>query len=693
MFSRKEYSSIVLLAVFLFCLGPVFSVQARLDELTVSQSGIVLSDPDYSRQWYLSQIGAPMAWETTTGSPKVIVAVIDTGVDIDHPDLKNNIWVNPGEIAGDGFDNDGNGYIDDVDGWNWVDNDPRPNLNAGFNTDAVNHGTLIAGIIAAQADNGQGIVGISWQSKIMALRAINSFGEGSTDTVAKAIDYAVAGGATVINLSFVSGKDNAALRQAIVRADEKGVLVIAAAGNEPEHQNGDNLDEMKYYPACYEEALTVAATDTLDQRASFSNYGQSCVDLSAPGVGFYGALYYNPTLVFGHFNNQRQFDKYYGGNYDGTSFAAPIAAGAAALIKSARPNLTNRQVYDLLIDNADSIDSLNPDYQGLLGGGRINIARALAALADLTGPNAAASQYFANQSKLLASILGNGQAKIYLLGQDGVINQFLIATESTTDGLFLAGGDIDLDGLDDVIVGAGPGMSPDVRVFDQSGNLKLIFSAYEDSFKGGVGVAVGDVDNDSEPEITVGQAGGGSWVKIFNRFGELETQFLPYGNDFTSGVNLAIGDIDNDRYEEIIVASRDKNQPVKVFSYNGGLKSQFVGYNHNYQGGVNIAAGDINNDGVAEIITAPMSGGGPHIRIFDYTGLLLGQFFAYKDNFYGGVSLAITDIDGDGQTEIVTAPGPTGGPHLRAFDRFGGLKLEYFAFDKEMTKGMRIASN
>lgn len=670
---------------------------AELNHLYKISGGIVLNDPDYSRQWYLPQINAPEAWEKTTGDGKVIIAVIDTGVDIDHPDLINNIWLNEDEVPGDGSDNDGNGFIDDIHGWNFVENnnDSSPNLSAGFNVDGVKHGTIIAGLINAQGNNGQGIAGVSWKSKIMPLRALNSFGEGTSLTAAKAIDYAVNNGADIINLSFTGKNNNETLYQSIKRAYEKGVTVIAAAGNEPGQIKGDNLDEIKVYPACYEEeVLGVAATDPLDQKAYFSNFGKSCIDLTAPGVGIYSTLYQNPTIIFGYFDNQPQFKDYYGGAYDGTSFSSPLVAGAAALIKAIKPNLTNKQIYQVLTANTESTDAVNPNYHGLLGSGRLNVAKAIEGALTLPVTSDSAG-YFSAASRLLVSILDKGDPYVYLLNQQGAItNQFLTATEKTADGFFLTSGDIDLDGVDDIIVGSGKGMSPYVRIFDQAGNLKLIFLAYDEKFKGGVSVAFGDVENNGDPEIiTAPTAIGGPHLKVFDRFGNFKSQFFAYDSNFNQGVNVAVGDVDNDGFGEIVTAPRGGNLPVRVFDRNGGLESEFYPYDKNFKGGVNLAVGDINQDDWLEIITVPLSGGGPHVKVFEYTGLVKGQFFAYANNFYGGVSVAIVDIDLDNVKEIITVPGPTGGPHFKAFDQSGNLQSEFFAFDKGMTKGLRIAGN
>ena len=223
-----------------------------------------------------ADIDALEAWDVTTGSSDVVVAVIDSGVDVNHPDLAANIWTNPGEIAGNGIDDDGNGKIDDVNGWDFYidDNDPR---------DANGHGTHVAGTIAAVGDNAAGVSGVSWSAKIMVLRFLDAWGSGTSSNAIAAIEYATAMGADVINNSWGGGGFNTALKTAIEASD---VVVVCAAGN-----NGRNNDSIPYYPSSYDSAnlIAVAASDQNDTRASFSNYGAISVDVAAPGTNIYSA--------------------------------------------------------------------------------------------------------------------------------------------------------------------------------------------------------------------------------------------------------------------------------------------------------------------------------------------------------------------------------------------------------------------
>ncbi len=338
------------------------------------------NDPNYSLQEpFYNQIGAPAAWDYTTGTSSVVVAVIDTGVDILHPDLKENIWQNLKEIPDNGFDDDGNGYVDDTHGWNFVENNNDVGISAineGDDSGAVNHGTVLAGLIGAVGDNNFLGTGLNWHIKIMPLRAIDSNGGGSLKDVAKAINYAVNNGANIISISFVGDTDNFSLQESLNRARQKGVLVVAAAGNNRNDGTGtDNLSKMEQYPICADFGdsedwiLGVTSVDKNDKLSEFANYG-SCVDISAPGEYIFSTQRYAPQYT--------QYSKNFGGPWFGSSFSAPLVAGAAALVKSARPDWGAKDIILDLLATADDIDGLNPGYAGQIGYGRLNVGRAVA---------------------------------------------------------------------------------------------------------------------------------------------------------------------------------------------------------------------------------------------------------------------------------------------------------------------------
>ncbi len=280
-------------------------------------ASLIPNDTLYNNQWYLRRIKAPEAWEMQSTSPGVVIAIIDSGVQINHPDLRPNLWFNAAEIENNGKDDDHNGYIDDRYGWDFVNAvpDPSPKFQRGFTEAGIQHGTIVAGIAAAAGNNTEGISGVSHNAKIMALKALGDDGDGETSSVVKAIDYAVAEGANIINLSFVGFAYSRSLKDAIQRAYDAGVQVVAPAGNEQAGDNGVNLDVHPIYPACYENSagqpivIGVAATDGIDQKAAFSGYGSRCIALSAPGVSFFSTVVHAPSQS----TSGQTFNEYYDG--------------------------------------------------------------------------------------------------------------------------------------------------------------------------------------------------------------------------------------------------------------------------------------------------------------------------------------------------------------------------------------------
>ncbi len=299
-----------------------------------------------------ADIDAFGAWEITRGAG-IVVAVIDTGVDTTHPDLVPNLWVNPGEIEGNGIDDDGNGYVDDVHGYDFVNRDADPN-------DIDDHGTHVAGSVAARGDDGYGVPGVAYEAQIMSLKFIDGWRGGLSSQAAEAITYAVNNGAQVINASWGGPGQSSAIRNAIAYARSQGVVFVTAAGNE-----GRNNDFSSSFPANYplDNIVSVAASDRRDRLADFSNYGEDRVHVAAPGVDIVSTVS--------------------GANWtymDGTSMASPYVAGAAALIRSVAPSLTPAAIRNLLMDSSTPVSALS----GLVAsGGRID---AFSALSQLSPP-------------------------------------------------------------------------------------------------------------------------------------------------------------------------------------------------------------------------------------------------------------------------------------------------------------------
>jgi subtilisin family serine protease len=280
----------------------------------------VPNDPYWPWHWHLQDIKADLAWDTEKGDPSVVVAVMDTGLDASHADLSANVWTNPGEIAGNGIDDDGNGYVDDVHGYDfaYVDSDPN---------DVYGHGTACAGIVAAVQDNSLGVTGVAPQCRIAGVKAANDSGYFYDSANVPAFLYCADMGFKVISMSFFSDDVTPAERDAVDYCWKHGMVLVAAAGN--------SLSVIPYYPGAYEHVVSVAATDSSGNPTWFTDYG-SWVDVAAPGVGI------ATTTVGGGYTT----------SFAGTSAACPHVAGLAALLFSADPSATNADVRAALEDTA-----------------------------------------------------------------------------------------------------------------------------------------------------------------------------------------------------------------------------------------------------------------------------------------------------------------------------------------------------
>jgi subtilisin family serine protease len=329
------------------------------------------NDPSFGSLWGLNNSGqsggvvdadidAPEAWDTTTGSRSVVIAVIDTGVDYTHRDLAANAWRNPGEIAGDGLDNDGNGFADDVFGWDFANRDANPMDDNG-------HGTHVAGTIGAVGGNGTGVVGVNWQVSIMALKFLSGTGSGSTSGAIGAINYATRMrrdfGVNVVatNNSWGGGGFSASLRDAIEAGGRAGILFVAAAGND-----GTDNDGTPHYPSNYgdDAVISVAATDRSNRLASFSNFGATSVDVAAPGASITSTLPGN---------------RY--GSYSGTSMATPHVAGIVGLMAAANPAATAAEIRTAILSTTTPVAAL---AGRMTTGGLVNAAAAVTAILPVT---------------------------------------------------------------------------------------------------------------------------------------------------------------------------------------------------------------------------------------------------------------------------------------------------------------------
>lgn len=306
-------------------------------------------------QWGLSKINAGLAWDICRGSRNVTVGMVDDAMLMDHEDLAPQVWVNAGEIPGDSIDNEGNGWIDDVNGYDLADVDNDPNPPSGADDNEFSHGTHTSGIAGAATDNGIGIASVGFNVSLVPIKTKedSTIGDPYLYATFTGVDYAVANHFDVVNMSFGSPQYNASMAYLVQAGYDSGTVFIASAGNTGSYS--------VQYPAAYDGVISVGSTDYNDSKSGFSTWHYS-VDLMAPGGGIYSAV-------------AGGIDHY--GFKSGTSMSAPMVTGLVALMLSADSSLSPNDVLNCLQSTADNIDGMNAAYVGNIGAGRINAGNAL----------------------------------------------------------------------------------------------------------------------------------------------------------------------------------------------------------------------------------------------------------------------------------------------------------------------------
>ncbi|HAZ28182.1 MAG TPA: hypothetical protein DCY48_00170 [Candidatus Magasanikbacteria bacterium] len=639
----------------LFFIFPFFSLC-----LPVAALAKIPNDP-FAAQWAFEHIYATEAWDITTGSKDVVVAIIDNGFDTFHPDLESNVWVNTKEIADDGIDNDKNGYIDDVYGWNFFDNnnDPRPPVaelsQEEKNEGIMSHGTVVAGLIGAVGNNNRDGVGLNWKVKIMNVKVIGNEGSGEIKPLSEAIQYAINNGADIINVSMVGDPDSS-LKKAIDDAYDKGVLIVAAAGNTSQYLNLSPL-----YPVCvdanqpFDSVIGVSAIDKSHRIASFSNTGSSCIDITAPGVDIYSTVRYSP--------NNGLTESYEGG-WNGTSFAAPLVSGAAALIKAIQPGWTGKEIAHAILQTTHhTLSDDEAGYADLFGAGLLQVNKAVA--------------YALGEKQTLSMSLGS---LAVVKPKTGEVSEKKV-------------------GENTVAITAVPAVkgANKVATFMDEGKIRHTTIKYIAGKKWRVSLYTDDwekivswfVQSSFAPDIAGGAVGKGGSATVFVAIPGAKTTTIEayttqgkkqYAFSFSTEAPIA-------SIAVVPAASEEPGALLSLFSQKGvihvgqydteGKSVQTLATTLPLSPYARVIVADMDNDGKNEYVVS----GHDRIVIMNQKGTVAKTIFPYGDAAGEGFDLAVTDYDTNGKPDILVVPFQGGGM-ARIFDGKGKKIMQWWPFEK-----------
>ncbi|MBP9761174.1 MAG: S8 family serine peptidase [Candidatus Magasanikbacteria bacterium] len=616
-----------------------FTAVLALISVTLPSVAIAALPQDpYATQWSFADTGVYEVWNDTRERRIPIIAIIDNGFDTFHPDLAQNVWKNTDEIPENNIDDDANGYIDDVWGWDFVgqDNDPRPTVEDLTPSDLtfriVHHATAVAGIIGAVHNNDIGGAGILKKVQLMNLRILDHNGAGNFDFLDEAIRYAVDNGATVINLSIVGNELTEEIKQAVRYANQKNVAIVAAAGNSRSY-----LTELPQFPVCIDahpSTTTILGVSAINQErrsAMFSNYGSDCIDITAPGEHISSTLRYSPR--FG-------LSDMYGNNWNGTSFAAPFVSAAAALVQSIQPHWTVHQVYDAVLKNVHKTPTNEEEaYRHIFGAGLVQVQKVMHYAYDqLLGNAPSVTEFLALHSTGKEIYRYNQSTKTFSeTPLSSPITYDFLASETDTEGNTFFWTSTFFPKKNVV----------EITQYSFSGTKILSWSFPS---KSPMQLVVGNVLDTAKNEIILVPSGTSDVVyHIWSTTGKkLREKTLGHTH---SGVRVALESGNNTEIHNIVTLigntvehSRGTGEPFKTVSL------------EELTTGGSFAIADFTGDGVSEYLVGPSQNQPSHARMYTYEGELLKKWITYDGGYQDGFSFVIADYTGDGLSDVATVP-------------------------------------